>query len=290
MYEFTRRPKWIVGHLFALSMVALFITAGLWQLSRHYWRQGINEALRERSDLPAEDLPDLMAEVPPGGRPDDIEYRMATARGTYQVGQEILIRNRSFEGASGCHVLTPLALDSQPADSTMPWAVLVVRGWIPLTDCEQYPIESELPTTGTVEVTGLVRLTQTKGFLGATDPAEGVLSEMARVDIDRIRRQSSFNLYDVYLELATQIPPGDDLPAPVPPPERTNGPHLGYMVQWFLFAAVVVVGYPLILRHQAHKGAAETPVEPPSAPASVDPTDGEPETSRTESPVSTPPS
>ena len=266
MYKFARRPKWIIGHLFALTMVVLFIVAGFWQLSRYHWRQGINRALQERSDLPATNLPDLVAQVPAGRTPDDIEYRMATVRGTYQTDQEILIRNRSFEGASGCHVLTPLALESQPPDAVMPWAVLVVRGWIPLTDCERYPIQSELPTPGTVEVTGLVRLTQTRGFLGTTDPAEGVLTEMARVDIDRIRRQSSFNLYDVYLELSAQTPPGAELPAPVPPPERTNGPHLGYMVQWFLFAAVVVVGYPLVLRHQAHKGTAETPVEAAPGP------------------------
>ncbi len=272
MYEFARRPKWIAGHLFALLMVVLFIAAGFWQLSRYHWRQGINRALQERSDLPPKDLPDLMTEVPPGSPPDDIEYRMAKVRGTFQADQEIIIRNRSFEGASGCHVLTPLALESQPADSAMPWAVLVVRGWIPITDCENYPIDSELPTPGTVEVTGLVRLTQTRGFLGAGDPAEGVLTEMARVDIDRIRRQSSFNLYEVYLELATQDPPVGELPVPVPPPERTNGPHLGYMVQWFLFATVVVVGYPLILRHQAHKGAGETPSETvPATEPSVTP-------------------
>ena len=38
-----------------------------------------------------------------------------------------------------------------------------------------------------------------------------------------------------------------DYPALVPLPEPSEGPHRGYAVQWFLFAAVTVVGYPVLL-------------------------------------------
>jgi surfeit locus 1 family protein len=34
----------------------------------------------------------------------------------------------------------------------------------------------------------------------------------------------------------------------VPPPELSEGPHLGYAVQWFIFSTIAVVGYPIILR------------------------------------------
>ena len=39
----------------------------------------------------------------------------------------------------------------------------------------------------------------------------------------------------------------------VPPPDLDEGPHLSYAVQWFLFAAVVAVGYPLLLRRRARQ-------------------------------------
>jgi surfeit locus 1 family protein len=45
-----------------------------------------------------------------------------------------------------------------------------------------------------------------------------------------------------------------DTLSPVPIPDLGEGPHLGYAVQWFLFAGVVVVAYPLLLRRQARDG------------------------------------
>jgi hypothetical protein len=35
---------------------------------------------------------------------------------------------------------------------------------------------------------------------------------------------------------------------PVPPPELSEGPHLSYAVQWFIFSTIAVVGYPVVLR------------------------------------------
>ena len=34
----------------------------------------------------------------------------------------------------------------------------------------------------------------------------------------------------------------------VPPPELSEGPHLGYAAQWFIFSTIAVIGYPLVLR------------------------------------------
>ena len=48
--------------------------------------------------------------------------------------------------------------------------------------------------------------------------------------------------------------PADGLPIAAPPPALPEGPHLGYAVQWFLFAGVVVVGYPLLLRRVTRRG------------------------------------
>ena len=45
--------------------------------------------------------------------------------------------------------------------------------------------------------------------------------------------------------------PEPDSILPVPPPELSEGPHLGYAVQWFIFSAIAVVGYPLVLRRVA---------------------------------------
>jgi hypothetical protein len=39
---------------------------------------------------------------------------------------------------------------------------------------------------------------------------------------------------------------------PVPPPPLSNGPHLSYAIQWFIFSVIALVGYPIVLRRQAY--------------------------------------
>ncbi len=53
----------------------------------------------------------------------------------------------------------------------------------------------------------------------------------------------------MYLDLIASDPPTEgDYPTPVPPPELSEGPHLSYAMQWFIFAAAVVVGWVLAVR------------------------------------------
>jgi len=61
----------------------------------------------------------------------------------------------------------------------------------------------------------------------------------------------------VWLQLEAQDPAQGDTPTPVDPPALTEGPHLGYAVQWFIFTTIALVGYPLILRRRAQQGAAD---------------------------------
>ena len=92
----------------------------------------------------------------------------------------------------------------------------------------------------------------------------GILERMARVDLIRIDEQVSADLVPVYIQMLKQNPAQPlDVPALVTLPEPSEGPHRGYAVQWFLFSAVVAVGYPILLT----RTAASSP-ELPSKPSS----------------------
>jgi len=155
-------------------------------------------------------------------------------------------RNRTFDGAPGYWVLTPGDL----GDGT---GVVVNRGWVPLSVGETTEgLATIPPTEGEVTVIGPVTATQTPGSFGATDPAEGLLDELARADIERIDQLTELDLLPAYVTLASQEPPpATALPAVVEPVPPGEGPHLGYAVQWFIFATIAVVGYPLVLRKVA---------------------------------------
>ena len=157
-----------------------------------------------------------------------------------------MVRSRSFDGAPGSWVLTPLLLD----DGT---SLVVNRGWIPNSgQFHEVPDGSRAPD-GPVEVEGLVRAAETRGRFGSQDPDEGRLTDLARADVARIGAQLDVEVLPFYLQMLGQVPSpsGSDQPRPVPAPTLDEGPHLGYAVQWFIFTTVAVVGYPLILRRRA---------------------------------------
>jgi len=167
--------------------------------------------------------------------------------GQYDPEHEVLLRNRSYEGQPGFHVLTPLRISPETS-------VLIDRGWVPLS-VGAPPVELP-PPEGTVEVTGVIRPGETQpSGIGPKDPPSGVLSAVFWPDPARLSAQMPGRLEPVYVELRSQIPSGpEEQPIPSTDPVLTNGPHLSYAVQWFAFALIGLVGYWILLRRSARSG------------------------------------
>jgi len=234
-----RRPIWLLGHLVALAAVLGFVRAGIWQIDRLHEKQARNRLIAERSDGPAVEIERVAV--------DEARYRRVRVRGHFVDDEHVLIRNRSFEGTNGYHLVTPFIR----ADGSV---LLVVRGWIGLDD---RPPPSP---SGTRTIEGLLLQSQVRRF-GPKDPPTGRLAVLNRVDVARIAQQVSERpVYPLYLQLTSPAPPPHVEPNIVDPPPRDEGPHRSYAIQWFLFATVVVVGYPLLLRRRtAQARAADQP-------------------------------
>jgi cytochrome oxidase assembly protein ShyY1 len=112
-----------------------------------------------------------------------------------------------------------------------------------------------------VTVEGMIRAPQARstGLVGGPkDAEEGRLSTLSRVDVGRLQQQVPEALHPLAVDLRTSDPAqGGDLPLPVPPPELGEGNHLNYAGQWFIFATLTVIVYPLLLRRIARNKAAE---------------------------------
>lgn len=254
MYRFLLRPKWLAFHLLVVAMVVVMVNLAFWQLHRLQDRREFNDEVRSRAALPVAEFTDV---VVPGVDPADVEWRTVTVTGTYLADEQVLAINRSQGGFAGRNVVTPLALD----DGTL---VLVNRGFV----AEAEPVPA--PTDGTVTVTGRLRESERRRLGGLTDPADVELTEVQRIDIDRIAAQLPGDVAPVYVDLRSAEPSQGSSPIPVPDPELTEGPHLSYMVQWFVFAACVVAGWVLAVRHSVRKrtrDAGLVPAAPPTEPA-----------------------
>ncbi len=250
MYRFALRPRWLAGHALALAAVIAFVAFGLWQLRRLDERREVNAAVEAVADAP----PVAVDDAADAAGLD--EWQLVEATGTYVPDEEVLVRSRARNGAPGFHVLTPLRLGDGAG-------LVVMRGWVSTGAVDDGRIVEGSPPAGEVEITGRVRPTQVRRGIGARDPDEGVLDVVSRVDVERLDRQTDLDLLPFFVELVGDVPVGGAAgiaePIPLDPPVLDDGPHLGYAVQWFLFAAVVTVGYPLVLRRMAIHGDETSP-------------------------------
>lgn len=238
--RFLRSPRWVAGHVLVLVTVVLFAGLGAWQLERLDSRRDYNALLGGRMEQAPVPLGDLSAGT---GSPAAIEadgYRRVTATGTFRHEDEILLSTRSHDGRPGHHVLTPLVTDGT--------VLLVDRGWVPL-DRNQPPIADAAPPQGPVTVRGVLFPSQEARTSGTFDGRDGVLQFVSHVDLPVLARALDERLYPLYL-LAQEQTPGQPgaLPVQADLPELTEGSHLSYAGQWFLFALVVAFGYPYLLR------------------------------------------
>ena len=232
----------MVAHVIVVALAILFINLGFWQLRRLEERKLENTVGESRFEAEPVEL-GLLLEAS-GDDTESLEFRRATTTGVFQPDDEVLIRSQVHQGVAGFHVITPLLGEGANA-------VLINRGWVPL-DADQVPVKAAPPPDGTVTVTGWVRPTQTRGALGPSDPDEGRLVTMSRVDIDRIQQQVPYELDPVYLSQLDDL--DGDLPIPAPSPSFDDeGPHLAYAIQWFSFALIGLVGYFFLLRRAARR-------------------------------------
>lgn len=257
MYGFLRSPKWILGHVLVVVAVAAFLTAGLWQLDRRDARREENALVAERSTGAPVPIDELLGEH--GEDPAALAYRAATVTGRYAVADEVVVTGRSFDGAPGMHVLTPLVTDEGRT-------VVVDRGWVPYEAQPDPPITAALPPQGEITVTGVLFPDQPGARSGPEGAGSGEIDYMTSVDLGLVATPELPPLVPVHLAITAQDPPGGPLPRAAEPPPLDEGPHLNYALQWFLFTGIALIGYPLLVWRTARDRRREATTDEPSVP------------------------
>ncbi len=233
--------KWLLTTLLVFLGTAVCIRLGIWQLDRLEQRRAFNAQVASMRALPPLDL---NAET--AASLETMEWRAVTVTGEYDFANQVALRNQYHNSQYGYHLLTPLHFDGE--------TVLVDRGWIP-ADGNSAPADwRKYDEPGAVTVTGQIRLGQGKpAFGGVADalPADGSpLWMWNNADIERMALQMPYPILKVYIQ--PNVDPADETP-PIPyqpEVELTEGPHFGYALQWFTFAAILFGGYPFFLRKQ----------------------------------------
>jgi cytochrome oxidase assembly protein ShyY1 len=217
-----------------LLIATLCVLLGVWQLARLSEKHDTNITLRRNAHVAPVPVGTLLRPAddgPPPGR-TQVQFRQATAGGTFDGNHQSLLRNQTINGATGYLVITPL----RTAEATL----LVVRGFITGPSAT---VSAPPPPSGPVSVT-----------INATEQA-------ARLD------GPVLDGYGILLPGQT----GTARLVAVPPPDLSNPAggvpeiqHLAYVIQWFLFAGLALAAPVVMARAEAGRptgelGEEETP-------------------------------
>jgi cytochrome oxidase assembly protein ShyY1 len=238
----TRRSILLV--LVSLVVAVTCVRLGFWQLDRLHGRRAANALFEHRLALPPTTLDQVVPRQGPAAGPI---YRRVTVHGAYDTADEVVLFGRELDGEPGNHVLTPL----QTSDGR---TLVVDRGWVPIDD-DRPPVAVATPPAGPVDVTGILFPSE-HGSDSAS--ANGRVTRVGAIDLGLIGQGLPSPIESVFLQLRSQTPaqPGP-LPRTVPLPVFDDGPHLGYAVQWFIFAIIALVGGVVLLRMELVGGPGE---------------------------------
>jgi surfeit locus 1 family protein len=226
------RGRWLVVTIVVLLAAGVMVRLGIWQMNRLQGRRAANAAITRQINAPP-----LLLDAQTASASDaaTLAFRRVTVRGTWDYAHEVELRYRSFDGQAGIHILTPLRIAGGDT------VVLVDRGWVP------YPYTSPdgrgaYQQGESANIEGLVN--ESHSVAGDTN-GPGIFSQ---IDIPAIGAQMPYQLLPYWVQ---RLPSGDNLAPPRSegPPALDDGPHLGYMFQWWAFAVTLLITY-LIFANQ----------------------------------------
>ncbi len=250
---FSRRWAWAT--VLVIAGTALCVRLGIWQLDRLAQRRAFNAHYYQVVSMPM-----LHLAAAPSEDLTTMDYRKVEATGTYDFDHQVVLRNRSYsnvpsygslvpDNEPGYDLLTPLVLSDGSA-------ILVDRGWIPSAGNDTPDKWHQYDVLGVVTVDGILRQGETQPEMGGVpdptlQPGQTHLDYWNLVNVERIGQQLPYPLLPAFIEPNPDNRTTPPIPSQ-PQPDLSEGPHMGYAVQWFLFASLLFFGYPIFyLRKQA---------------------------------------
>ena len=224
--------RWTLLIVFAALVGTTFVSLGEWQLDRLHQRREQNATVTANAAAPTRPADQIFT------RPitDTDEWQRVEARGTFDADHQFVIRYRENGSADGYEVVTPLRM----ATGTL----LVDRGFVALPRGSQIPTAAPPPPLGEVVVVGHVRRNE-HGRNRAITPVDG---QIRLINSEAIAATLPYPVLNGYLSALSVEPPQIGNLQPIAPPELSEGPHLSYAVQWFIFTAFAIAGIVFFVR------------------------------------------
>jgi surfeit locus 1 family protein len=227
--------------LLTIALCVLLVRLGEWQWDRGLHRQAEWDAFARGADAPVALGEQSLVSLP--------RFKRIAVNGSWDVGHQFLLDNRSHGGLPGYEVLTPLRLSAGRV-------LLVDRGWVPFTGSRAKLPDITLRDSGSLSLTGRVDNLPAGGLaLGHAAPAADA----------RWPKVTSFpTLAELAAALNQPVQPWMLLLDPTSadgyvrdwqPPGLSPLRHWAYAIQWWGFAVTLVIIWGIMSAPRQEPGA-----------------------------------
>ncbi|MER6731742.1 SURF1 family cytochrome oxidase biogenesis protein [Streptomyces puniciscabiei] len=261
-YRFLLSRQWVILTIVAIALIPTMIRLGFWQQHRYQERTARNNLVS--SALHAKPVPVERLTSPGHAVTRTERYRTVTATGTFDTAREVVVRRRTnSDGEVGFHVLTPFVLNDGRV-------LLVNRGWIPANGAQTAFPKIPAPPSGRTTLTGRLMADETTAASGIKNVKGLPDRQIMLINSTEEAHRLGARVLGGYVEQTAPTP--KDGPEQISDPGSEDAPlNYAYMIQWWLFAAGVPVGWWFLVRREIRdreEAAAQAqPAE--SAPAAV---------------------
>ncbi len=226
------KRRWILSTILVIIASLVMVRLGFWQLDRHALRMAyINAVIAE-----VEDAPFTLTGGPEDNAYAERIYHQAEARGRFDFDHQVIIKNQFYNDALGYDLVTPFLIEGSDR------AVLVDRGWVPPEEVQSAEDARKFDEPDLTHIVGRIMPQEKhRGELPSPDNSQLM---WYRVDVEGIGAQTPYEVLPYAVALIPPEEPQNEPPYRNPPKFKLDpGPHMGYAIQWFLFAAIVPLVY-----------------------------------------------
>ncbi|WP_225828194.1 SURF1 family protein [Streptomyces naphthomycinicus] len=262
-YRFLLSRQWVILTLVAIALIPTMIKLGFWQQHRYEERTARNDLVS--SALHAEPVPVERLTSPGHAVTRAEKYRTVSATGTFDTAKQVVVRRRTnSDDEVGFHVLTPFVLTDGKV-------LLVNRGWIPANGAQTDFPKIPAPPAGRTTVTGRLMADETTAASGIKNVKGLPDRQIMLISSAEEARRLGAQVLGGYIQQTAPEPKGGS-PEQISDPGSEDAPlNYAYMIQWWLFAAAVPVGWWFLVRREIRDRQEAAAQEQPEAsePATV---------------------
>ncbi|MEV0739293.1 SURF1 family protein [Streptomyces sp. NPDC050549] len=243
VYRFLMSRQWVILALITLLLIPTMIRLGIWQMHRYEMRSARNQLVTNA--LHAKAVPVERISTPGHAVTRTERYRTVTATGTFETSKEVVVRRRTNDDDEvGFHVLTPFVLTDGKV-------VLINRGWIPANGAQTAFPKIPAPPGGRTTITGRLMADETTAASGIKDIKGLPDRQIMLINSEEQAKRLHAQVLGGYVEQTAPEAKGGT-PEQISDPGKEDAPlNYAYMIQWWLFAAAVPVGYVVLARREA---------------------------------------